>query len=73
MDTEFILQHFGWTIESESPFELRHKDGSVATKQAASYLIDALQNEYIIEKYEELSVDILKIRAYAEMVTKAQG
>lgn len=37
MDEEDIelLEKYGWVVECESPFEIRHEDGSFATKSAA--------------------------------------
>lgn len=31
-----MLEKYGWVIECESPYELRHSDGSFATGQAAN-------------------------------------
>lgn len=39
MDKEKILKSHGWTIECESPLEIRHEDGSFATMQAANIVI----------------------------------
>lgn len=33
------LEEDGWTIECESPLEIRHKDGSFATQGAANILV----------------------------------
>ncbi len=35
MTTEQVLAHYGWTIECQSPYEIRHTDGSFATLRAA--------------------------------------
>lgn len=37
---EDALAHAGWTIECQSPLEIRHKDGDFATGQAARLVID---------------------------------
>ena len=44
-DTE-ILEEAGWTIECESPFEIRHEDGSFATGMAARIVRDELRRQY---------------------------
>lgn len=41
-----ILENYGWVIECESPYEVRHEDGSFASGQAVSYLIDSLKEEF---------------------------
>ena len=43
-----ILEKHGWTIECESPYELRHTDGSFASGQAAwivTNYIETLEDE----------------------------
>lgn len=40
---DIVLAENGWTIECESPFELRHDDGSFASGQAAEIVIAALE------------------------------
>jgi len=42
MSKEEILEDNGWIIEFESPFEIRHYDGSFATGQAANIVLDYL-------------------------------
>lgn len=49
MNTEKMLEKEGWTIECESPFEIRHEDGSFATGQAARYVVLAMEQEARIE------------------------
>lgn len=44
----------GWTIECESPFEIRHSDGSFATGQAAHMVVSSLHEEELLEKYETM-------------------
>lgn len=34
-----LLEKNGWTVECESPFEVRHEDGSFATGQAAEMVL----------------------------------
>lgn len=43
-DDKRVLEKNGWTIECESPFEIRHTDGSFATGQAARLVLEALMN-----------------------------
>ncbi len=40
MSKEEILENEGWIIECESPYELRHVDGSFASGQAAYIVSD---------------------------------
>lgn len=43
---ELILEKNGWVIESYSPLEIRHSDGSFASEQAARIVIAKLtENE----------------------------
>ncbi len=43
---ELILEEAGWTVECESPFEIRHDDGSFATQQAAHIVLQVLRSDY---------------------------
>lgn len=58
---EFILESEGWEIECESPYEIRHEDGSFATGFAAQIVTD-----YIVSEYEE------EERAAAERIREAR-
>jgi hypothetical protein len=49
---ESILESNGWEIECESPFEIRHEDGSFATGQAAHMVLSSLKDEELLDKYE---------------------
>jgi hypothetical protein len=40
-----LLEKNGWTVECESPYEIRHTDGSFATAQAAWMVLDQLLEE----------------------------
>ena len=40
---EEYIESKGWTIECESPLEVRHTDGSFATLNAAQLVIDSLR------------------------------
>ena len=44
--TEQFLENLGWTVECESPLEIRHTDGSFASKNAADYVIESLKEEH---------------------------
>ena len=41
-----ILEEQGWTIECQSPFEIRHEDGSFASGAAAHFCVDAIVEYY---------------------------
>lgn len=49
-----VLASHGWTVECESPFEIRHMDGSRATKQAAKAILSSLLEESIVMKFTQL-------------------
>ncbi len=34
-----LLEKYGWTVECESPFEIRHEDGSFASEIAADIVL----------------------------------
>ena len=40
-----LLEKNGWTVECESPFEIRHDNGSFATMTAANQIFDDLRRE----------------------------
>lgn len=46
MKDKEILEQNGWFIECQSPFEIRHIDGDVATGQAARIVLDSLEKEF---------------------------
>lgn len=46
-ETKQLLAHEGWTIECESPLEIRHEDGSFASQYAAKLVIQALCDEAV--------------------------
>lgn len=39
-----LLEFHGWIVECESPFEVRHEDGSFASGQAADVLLLAVKD-----------------------------
>ncbi len=50
---ERILEGSGWTLECESPLEIRHDDGSFASGQAARIIIDMIAEEDEVEELGE--------------------
>lgn len=57
-----VLEEAGWSIECEYPLEIRSKDGSFATQEAAFIVLNDLRQEfskkdkYIIINLEKLEV-----------------
>ena len=45
-DIEMLELH-EWSVECELPFEIRHKDGSFATKMAAYGILELLHIKFI--------------------------
>lgn len=43
MTNEDLLKENGWEIECESPFEIRHEDGSFASMNAAYRVVEELR------------------------------
>lgn len=46
---EELLKENGWTIECESPFEIKHEDGSFATMNAAYTIVNLLTHKGFID------------------------
>lgn len=46
-EKEKILEMTGWTIECESPLEIRHEDGSFATLNAAKEVMEIVIKRYL--------------------------
>jgi len=44
-----LLEKNGWVVECESPFEVRHEDGSFATGQAAEMVLWFLKEDEAAE------------------------
>jgi len=42
-----MLEKMGWTVECESPFEIRHEDGSFASGQAARLVTECLREQEV--------------------------
>ncbi|MBK6616193.1 hypothetical protein [Ottowia sp.] len=47
---DVLLEQAGWTIECQSPLEIRHTDGSFATLNAARAVADALIMDPVHDK-----------------------
>ena len=58
---EEILEYYGWTEVCLSPHELHNIDGSFASGQAVSCVLNSIREEYINEKYEELMEGIREL------------
>ncbi len=54
-----ILVRNGWEIECESPFEIRHVDGSFAKGQAAYYVLEGIRADE--EENDEFSRRLIYI------------
>lgn len=68
-----LLQSNGWTVECESPFEIRHEDGSFATGAAAFLVMHTLE-EAFIDPYIELQNTIASyIQEYEEQTGEVVG
>ena len=52
-----LLEENGWTVECESPFEIRYKDGSFATGEAATLVLLFLKSN-VSPKYLSSLADI---------------
>ena len=65
------LTNFGWTVDCESPLEIRNiKDGSVATGQAAKMVIEHLRLSHAYDL--ELTFDELEfLKEVLREITKA--
>lgn len=53
---EEMLALDGWEIECYSPFEIRHKDGSFATGQAADIVLQYIVDEFPLVDYSGLAL-----------------
>jgi len=49
-----LLNDNGWIIECESPFEIRHSDGSFASGQGARAVLDELKYDFEAFSEEEM-------------------
>lgn len=55
---ESLLAGHGWTIECNSPFEIRHEDGSFATLQAADCVLASIREESVVMKFPDLALGV---------------
>lgn len=53
---EKLLASHGWTVECQSPFEIRHEDGSFASGQAADCVLSSLREESVVMKFPDLAL-----------------
>lgn len=65
MKKEDLLKENGWEIECESPFEIRHEDGSFASMNAAYSVAEELSLSGIMS-----SVLLIKDAYKAELIDK---
>lgn len=65
MKTEKILTENGWTVECESPFEIRHENGSFATMSAAYSVASELLLSETLER-----INLIKDSYKAELIDK---
>ena len=67
---EAVLSIHGWTIECEHPFELRHEDGSFATGQAATLVIQSVtQSRYQkLDSFQRMAQSTAHLKDLSEMV-----
>jgi len=65
MTNEDLLKENGWEIECESPFEIRHEDGSFASMNAAYRVVEELRLSNVMS-----SVLLIKDAYKAELINK---
>lgn len=65
MTNEDLLKENGWEIECESPFEIRHEDGSFASMNAAYRVVEELRLSDVMS-----SVLLIKDTYKAELIDK---
>lgn len=65
-----IIEKEGWVVECESPFEIRHEDGSFATGQAAVRVIDHIIFELQAAETEETDRIYLNTESVRELAEK---
>lgn len=57
-----LLENDGWTIVCEYPFEIKYKDGSIATHCAAHMVLSLLKKEKYDNRSEDIPDEELKTR-----------
>lgn len=65
MTNEDLLKENGWEVECESPFEIRHEDGSFASMNAAYRVVEELRLSDVMS-----SVLLIKDTYKAELIDK---
>jgi hypothetical protein len=65
MTNEELLKENGWEIECQSPFEIRHEDGSFASMNAAYSVVEELRLSAVMS-----SVLLIKDAYKAELIDK---
>ena len=65
MTNEKLLKENGWEVECESPFEIRHEDGSFASMNAAYSVAEELRLSGVMS-----SVLLIKDAYKAELIDK---
>lgn len=65
---EAILEYYGWEIECLSPYEIRNIDGSFASGQATSCVLNSIRQEYIYEKYEEFIQELREVKSKSDLI-----
>ena len=71
LSDEKLLEHYGWTMECESPLEISHTDGSRASNTPARLMVACLKEEYE-EEMEELRRKNSKVISPDEIVLEDQ-
>lgn len=65
---EALLESLGWTVECQSPFEIRHQDGSFASGQAARLVLSALQSDADEASSEQSAAPVTELLALFDRV-----
>lgn len=56
-----LLNNYGWTIECESPLEIRHEDGSFATLNAVESVLVHCYLKHTHDQQAKIIIKPLKI------------
>lgn len=65
MTNKDLLKENGWEVECESPFEIRHEDGSFASMNVAYSVVEELRLSAVMS-----SVLLIKDAYKAELIDK---
>jgi hypothetical protein len=67
-----LLESLGWTVECESPFEIRHEDGSFATQNAAKIVMADIIKEHSpqnsVHSVQEVIANLVAINDYVQNI-----